>query len=211
LLPAHGVFKKAATTAELMARYGMRPFVRKFLIWLAGAAFSGLAALMGTDPDQAVTNLYKWYGKIAPPPVWLQILTPINDWLMWTFGAIAALLLGWAVRQTWSDRKLMPLREAVGVALSATRDSPTAAFGAGADEDRQVFGYFSAMLKHGTPIYGKTPPAEDWVRLGKVDLGEETLWEMKSIKPHHQPVRITDLSVKRGDLKSFILAVNAER
>lgn len=73
-----------------------------------------------------------------------------------------------------------------------------------------VFGYFCEMLEHGTPIYGKTPPATDWVRLDRVDREHETLWEMKSIKPHHRPVRITDLSVRADDLQRFIQQLKAE-
>lgn len=95
---------------------------------------------------------------------------------------------------SWDADEKLPLREAVGVAVAETRGSATYGLhvGFGSGEEQIVSGYFSAMLDHKTPIYGKTPPANDWVLLGKVDLSEETLWEMKSIKPHHKPVRITE-------------------
>lgn len=141
--------------------------------------------------------------------------------------AVCGVLLAWALLASWlafgrspagvaapaaasrQADEMLPLRAAVGAALEATRQSSTAGFVAGSDEEETVNGYFATMLEHGTPIYGRTPPAKDWVLLRGVDLSRETLWQMNSIKPHHEGVRITDLSVKRGDLEALIAAINA--
>ena len=108
--------------------------------------------------------------------------------------------------------EMISLREAAGQALEQTRNSSVALGlkGYGADEHKTVYGYFCAMLEQRTPIYGKTPPANDWVRLERFEPQEETLWEMNSIKQHHKPVRITDLSVRADDLKRFIEQLQAE-
>lgn len=108
--------------------------------------------------------------------------------------------------------EMISLREAAGKALEHTRNSSVALMhqGYGSDEDQTVYGYFCAMLEHHTPIYGKTPPANDWVRLERFRPEEEALWEMKSVKPHHKPVRITDLSVRADDLQRFIEKLQAE-
>lgn len=312
--------------------------VWRFLVWLPSAISAGIAFMMGTDPDQAVTNLSKWYGKIAPPPEWMQApSTAAYDLAMWALAIMSVLFFVLAVYVTWwkgqgrqprepgdqffpmkeaarlayesveqrllgrlargsrrgplafmaeklffavpivmgtrppstqllpvsdvaaaglpfsqdggsllkvdgtpaytdlrvdrahfdealvaiqdradgslagSSEEMIPLREAVGRALEATRDTALAAsyLGYGSDEKQLVFGYFSAMLDRNTPIYGKTPPATDWIRLGRVDLSQETLWEMKAIKPHHKPIRVTALSLLASDLEHFIAAVKA--
>jgi hypothetical protein len=82
-----------------MAR--MHFFVHRFLVWLPSAIAGGMAAMMGTDPDQAVTNLSKWYGKVAVPPEWMQVPSPAYAWAMWLFAALAALFFVWAARRTW--------------------------------------------------------------------------------------------------------------
>ncbi len=61
--------------------------------------------MMGTDPDQAATNLSKWYSRIAPPPKWLQDQTPAYDWAMWVLAALAVVLFVWAAHRTWWSQK----------------------------------------------------------------------------------------------------------
>jgi hypothetical protein len=122
-------------------------------------------------------------------------------------GGILPLLPG--LRRT---APYLSLREAAGRAYSAARASPSAAFisGYGGDEDQVVYHFFCEMLRLGTPVYGRTPPAEDWIRLSDFDPSGETLFEMRAIKPHHRPIRMTDLSVKRADLPGFIRKLNGD-
>jgi hypothetical protein len=106
---------------------------------------------------------------------------------------------------------MLPLRDAVGQALAATRDTGVAAFLSGSGERDTVYGYFVEMVHRGVPIYGKTPPASDWVKLDSFDPNEETLSDdMTALLPHHQEPRLTDLNIRRGDLQQFVNSVLAD-
>lgn len=84
----------------------MRPMgvVRRFSLWSSSFVFGAASAMMGVAPEQAATNLAKWYALVAPPPQWLATPSVYYDLTMWAFAFLSLVLLLWAAARTFDWR-----------------------------------------------------------------------------------------------------------
>lgn len=195
-------------------------------IWLGICFFaSALAWGLQVGPEDAYSNASKWYRWFAEPPAWLTRRS-VDDIASWFFAAIAVGALGTLLvfrRRSGANQpptsaairndadEMLPLKEAVGIAFDATKATAFGGFitGYGSSEPEIVYSYFTEMLEEGIPVYGRQPPGRNLDRLELFDPHVETLVDLSSVKPHHQPARIVELHVKRGDVERFVQAVRA--
>ena len=148
----------------------------------------------------------------------LPVLVPAMPREMaWAGVGIGCLFLAWGVwplfpAWPWAVGRygMIPLRRAVGRIYGATRSSQFAAFysGFGSNEPQVVRGYLGELIDLGIPIYGKTPPAAEWLPVS-FDPAHEDLLNMSQIVPHHQSPKYIELSLRHSDIKEAIKKINA--
>lgn len=116
---------------------------------------------------------------------------------------------------SWRRRhELIPIHDAVGLMIEGTRQSALWNFheGFGSQRHEVWFAYVNAALKAGVVVYGKTPPAKDWVPVSfEPTTRDITLGLARVVAGKNGgPPRYEELSIERSGIRTAIRAINAE-
>jgi hypothetical protein len=100
--------------------------MRRRIVWICITGLMSLLAFMSqVGPDEAVSNLSKWYGKVSTPPEWIQ--RPELD-TIWTVAFLALAVLSIVAyfipsREPIFRRKPKPQSAPLGALSPETREA----------------------------------------------------------------------------------------
>jgi hypothetical protein len=165
-----------------------------------------LLFMLQVGPEDVVANAGKWYrlipAKLISPPN-----RAIGSWLL-GIAALASFLV-WLFLVKRGKNELIPLRDAAGLVLDQTKTTGFGAWISNSSEEQTIYGIFCELLEHDIPVYGRQSPGTTFDRV-RFDPNREALIGMNSIQPHHEDVRVTDLRVRRGDIKRLVTLEKAK-